>query len=759
MVGKLNFMIYYYLCYHTQNQSVMREYANKPENQSRTQDSNPRASRQVPIADILQAYKNGTLGWQPVQHESVEDEELLQAKTLGQAPESSILQRYKESIQRYAPEEDDELLQGKFETTQRAIGDDNELLQVKFDSSSDSEQAPVQREVKPNNTGLPDNLKTGIEDLSGYSMDDVKVHYNSNKPAQLNAFAYAQGTEIHLASGQEQHLPHEAWHVVQQKQGCVQPTTQLQGENVNDNGGLEKEADVMGVKAIQRYMTNFVPQQKQSIIKPIVQREPWDPDKAKNEDDLGDVLNAEGIPGSHSTQIGAKKVVDSVGFAGAGPQTVLGERHFDQQMLDLVQTVFTGLPDSHIKGNASLARVVLQEAGGPAGGDMASFYEPEQKSLNLVVPGDVASWIYMQVDNWPFGDSATTLISEIDHVAEQWRKYQRGNITSWDFFKEAISAPGRFFTHNVTSSGTTLGKLKQGLSTESFVQWIIRHETGHSVDDAIGWYANNHFQNPACGGWEIPVEANMVLEILNTVGINDGALANLNAAYNPSTKGGYNSMLNAVQSRRIQDLNPPYRGEALNVFEGTNPGGARLVAFAENVIEVGLSRPWESGGAVNVGGRAYHRDTQNNEWVSYIHHKYALRNSNYQFQNPAEWFAESYQAYFKGYPANLGQNLNDPIARGWFTDNLVPPPAGGGLLIDNQGDLVRIIDSAPDVAAPGAGTAVIPGRVKEFLTAISNIGVNIVKIPFDIAMGTALLPVKILKQIPPVNWALRWLGF
>jgi len=109
---------------------------------------------------------------------------------------------------------------------------------------------PVQR--KTNNTGLPDNLKLGIENLSGHSMDDVKVHYNSNKPAQLNAHAYAQGSNIHLASGQEKHLPHEAWHVVQQKQGRVKPTLQMKGKvNINDDIGLEKEADVMGAKALQ----------------------------------------------------------------------------------------------------------------------------------------------------------------------------------------------------------------------------------------------------------------------------------------------------------------------------------------------------------------------------------------------------------------------------------------------------------------------------------------------------------------------------
>ncbi|WP_083629356.1 eCIS core domain-containing protein [Tenacibaculum agarivorans] len=111
---------------------------------------------------------------------------------------------------------------------------------------------------KSNNIGLPDTLKTGIENLSGYSMDDVKVHYNSSKPAQLQAHAYAQGTDIHLAPGQEKYLPHEAWHVVQQKQGRVKPTRQLKSKvNINDDAGLEKEADVMGTKALYSGKTDM----------------------------------------------------------------------------------------------------------------------------------------------------------------------------------------------------------------------------------------------------------------------------------------------------------------------------------------------------------------------------------------------------------------------------------------------------------------------------------------------------------------------
>lgn len=104
--------------------------------------------------------------------------------------------------------------------------------------------------AKTNPTGLPDNLKSGVETLSGISMDNVRVSYNSSQPTQLNALAYAQGTDIHVAPGQEQHLPHEAWHVVQQAQGRVKPTMQMKdGVPVNDDKGLENEADVMGWKA------------------------------------------------------------------------------------------------------------------------------------------------------------------------------------------------------------------------------------------------------------------------------------------------------------------------------------------------------------------------------------------------------------------------------------------------------------------------------------------------------------------------------
>lgn len=144
------------------------------------------------------------------------------------------------TLQRASEEDENDTLQGKFENTiQRQEEDDDDTLQGKFEQ-------PVQ---KKNETGMPDNLKAGIEDLSGFSMDDVRVHYNSDKPATVQALAYTQGTDIHVAPGQEQHLPHEAWHVAQQMAGRVEPTTEVGGMPVNDNAALEHEADVMGAKA------------------------------------------------------------------------------------------------------------------------------------------------------------------------------------------------------------------------------------------------------------------------------------------------------------------------------------------------------------------------------------------------------------------------------------------------------------------------------------------------------------------------------
>ncbi|WP_235840013.1 eCIS core domain-containing protein [Derxia lacustris] len=176
----------------------------------------------------------------PVQRAAVEEEEPAQRAAMEEEEPAQRAAVEEEPAQRAAIEEE--------APAQRAVAQTD---------------APAQRQAaEPNRTGLPDNLKSGVEALSGVSLDSVRVHYNSPQPAQLNAHAYAQGSDIHVAPGQERHLPHEAWHVVQQAQGRVKPTMQMRsagGTPVNDDPALESEADAMGARAVQMAAAQLMP--------------------------------------------------------------------------------------------------------------------------------------------------------------------------------------------------------------------------------------------------------------------------------------------------------------------------------------------------------------------------------------------------------------------------------------------------------------------------------------------------------------------
>ena len=104
-------------------------------------------------------------------------------------------------------------------------------------------------------SGLPVCLREGMETVSGENLQQVRVHYNSVLPQTVNAHAYAQGQNIYLAKGQEHHLPHELGHVVQQMQGMVEPTMEVNGVAVNDDQRLEEHATILGDSAVRACLT------------------------------------------------------------------------------------------------------------------------------------------------------------------------------------------------------------------------------------------------------------------------------------------------------------------------------------------------------------------------------------------------------------------------------------------------------------------------------------------------------------------------
>ncbi|MCR0576021.1 DUF4157 domain-containing protein [[Clostridium] innocuum] len=99
----------------------------------------------------------------------------------------------------------------------------------------------LKKEMPEKITGIPADVKSEAERKSGCDLSNVKVHYNSTKPADYQAVGIAQKNTIHLAPFHENKIKHEVVHIVQQKQNTF-PVCQQRGSVVSDSR-LEREAN------------------------------------------------------------------------------------------------------------------------------------------------------------------------------------------------------------------------------------------------------------------------------------------------------------------------------------------------------------------------------------------------------------------------------------------------------------------------------------------------------------------------------------
>lgn len=123
------------------------------------------------------------------------------------------------------------------------------MRQATRDSLTLAGNRTISRIVQQDPNRLPTGLRARLENLAGISLADVRVHRGSTEPDRMDALAFTQGSSIHLAAGQDEHLAHEAWHVVQQKQGRVPVTGEAGGRPLNHSTALEDEADSMAARA------------------------------------------------------------------------------------------------------------------------------------------------------------------------------------------------------------------------------------------------------------------------------------------------------------------------------------------------------------------------------------------------------------------------------------------------------------------------------------------------------------------------------
>ena len=177
------------------------------------------------VAQLLSGIVNSSTAHEaPIQRSEIpEEEEPLQGKMVEtiqrqEIPEEPLQGKMIGTIQRQEVPEEEELMQGKFESKpeiscpscfaapipilqKQEIPEEEEPLQGKMIENIQRQEIPEEEEPlqtkRENNTGIPDNIKDGVENLSGIDMNDVRVNYNSSKPADVGALAYTQGTNIH----------------------------------------------------------------------------------------------------------------------------------------------------------------------------------------------------------------------------------------------------------------------------------------------------------------------------------------------------------------------------------------------------------------------------------------------------------------------------------------------------------------------------------------------------------------------------------
>ena len=97
------------------------------------------------------------------------------------------------------------------------------------------------RLAAPNQTDNTDTMKMRFEDSSRISPNGILVHYNSEKSAQMKAFAHMQINHVYVAPGQEKYLGCELDDVVQQKQKSGVLTKTDKSNNIEANDVIDND--------------------------------------------------------------------------------------------------------------------------------------------------------------------------------------------------------------------------------------------------------------------------------------------------------------------------------------------------------------------------------------------------------------------------------------------------------------------------------------------------------------------------------------
>lgn len=361
---------------------------------------------------------------------------------------------------------------------------------------------------------------------------------------------------------------------------------------------------------------------------------------------------------------------------------------FGDRMRTAVDEGLSLLPTSHTGGNASFRSI------GPGqkmqGLGQASGYDYEDKTIAMVRPdspfgGQMSEKTYTKLDR-----GSSFQLSLMDKGASE--EYS-GIRSSKDLKLGSRTVMGG----KKTRQSPHMGKLANG----SLVNWTIRHETGHAVDQQIQ-FTKKRGKLPAFGGWREHEGDAQIKEVIDAMLSKSGVL-NFDTPLNPDKKlgevlavvlqKGHEEAITELKNMAADAKNPKnasksespgYKNWLKNTATKTQCDG--LVAAIE-WARVALAQPWMTpNGAsdkLDVGGRVYQVDHYG-KWVSYLAEARANALSSYQFSSPGEWFAEAYAAYY-GTDESARKGLAPAVAS-WFATNLgaFGQTEKGGKLTEND---------------------------------------------------------------------------
>lgn len=146
-------------------------------------------------------------------------------------------------------------------------------MRAKLQKQFNSPNQEAHRE--PGGVPLPPAIQKEYEEKSGVLLDDIRVHYDSDKPELVDADAFCFGNKIYIAPGQEHNLRHEVGHAIQQKCSVVVPTKKQGNLPLNDSEVLENAAS-------SEKCAEVPPQIRTPQLRlPVIQKSPSPPARRK----------------------------------------------------------------------------------------------------------------------------------------------------------------------------------------------------------------------------------------------------------------------------------------------------------------------------------------------------------------------------------------------------------------------------------------------------------------------------------------------